>query len=207
MIVLEKSAEAYSLRDANFELSFRHVRDRWQHCLSVRNHDVWSPLLTSVEGSPTDGVPPSPPLQDLRFEQLADEVFEFQLLGQSGKGVYSAAVRYDGGAGSVDFDLCVRGRSREMPLCTTSRYCLPGDGLLPQVRQMSAAVNLLARGGQSVEVMPVPISGSPPSECRLTVMNDLRQMDAGCFNGMGWEVAGKACSVRWRYGMAWTRIF
>src|SRR5579863_112314 len=94
MIVLEKSADAYSLRDADFELSYRYLGDRWQHGISVQHDGQWRPLLTSQEGSATDDVPPSPPLQDLRFEQLADGVFEFQLLGQSGKGVYSAAVRF-----------------------------------------------------------------------------------------------------------------
>ena len=87
MILLKKSADAYSLRDADFELSFRHVGDRWQHCISVRQHGEWCPLLTSEEGQPTDDVPPSPPLQDLHFEDLGDGIFEFQLLGQSGQGV------------------------------------------------------------------------------------------------------------------------
>src|SRR3954466_6084925 len=110
MIVLEKSADAYTLRDAGFELSFRHMGDRWQHCLSFRRDGEWLPLLTSVEGAPTDDVPPSPPLQDLRCEEIADGICEFQLLGQSGKGVYSAAVRLDESTHTIDFDLCARGR-------------------------------------------------------------------------------------------------
>ena len=201
MIVLEKSADAYSLRDADIELSFRHVGDRWHHCISVRHHGGWFPLLTSEEGAPTDDVPPSPPLQDLRIEQPADGIFEFQLLGQSGKGVYSAAVRFDDAVRTIDFDLCARGRSQETPLCTASRYVLPGNDLLPHVRQQPAVLVLLPGGGRSVEIASVPIADSPRSECRLTTVHNVRRIAAGCFAIMGSDLPGKGFSVRWRYRM------
>jgi hypothetical protein len=201
MIVLEKSADGYSLRDADFELSFNHVGDRWHHRVSIRIHGEWIPLLTSAEGAPTDDVPPSPPLQDLRFEKLADTIFEFQLLGQSGKGVYSAAVRFDGGAGTIDFDLCARGRSKDSPLCTASRYFLPGDNLLPHIRQLGDSIVLIPLGGRSVDMTPVPIADSPHSECRLTTLQHVRRIDAGCFGIMGSDLPGKAFSIRWRYRM------
>ena len=204
MIVVEKSADAYTLRDANIELSFRQVGDRWQHCVSVSNHGEWFPLLTSEEGTPADDVPPSPPLQDLRFEQLADDVFEFQLMGQSGKGVYSAAVRLDGGASTIDFDLCARGRAKEPPLCTVSRYVVPGEHLLPKIQQLPGAVVLFTRGGQSVEMTPVPVAGSLDSDCLLTVIQNERRIDAGCFDSTGTGLQGKGFSVRWRYCMKWT---
>ena len=201
MIVLNKSADAYSLRDADIELSFRHVGDRWQHCISVRQHDEWFPLLTSEEGQPTDDTPSSPPLQDLHFEELGDGIFEFQLLGQSGQGVYTAAVRFDGADRTVDFDLCARGRSQAAPLCTTSRYVLAGDNLLPVVRQVSAAVVTLPLGRRSVDMAPVPIADSPPSECRLITAQNGQRIDAGCFDIMRSDVVGKGYSVRWRYCM------
>src|SRR5258708_6569809 len=200
MIVVEKSADAYTLRGANLELSFRHVGDRWQHCVSVLNHGEWFPFLTSEEGTPADKVPPSPPFQDLRFEQFADEVFEFQLMGQSGKGVYSAAVRLDGAASAIDFDLCARGRFGET-LCTASRYVLADDQLLPKVQQLPTAVVLYPRGGQSVEITPIPVEGSPDSECLLTAIQNERRIDAGCIDFTGTGVQGKGFSVRWRYWM------
>lgn len=199
MIELEKSADAYSLLDADFELSFRHVGDRWQNCVSVRHHGEWHPLLTSEEGVASNDVPPSPPFQDLRCEQVAEDIFEFQLLGQSGKGVYSAAVRFNGGARTIDYDLCARGRSMETPLCTASRYILAGNDWLLQVRQEPGLLVLSARGGRSVEIAPVPIQGSPRSECRLTTVDNVRRIDAGCFETK--NVPGKGLSVRWRYRM------
>src|SRR5690242_20177806 len=76
MIAVEKSAAAYSVREADFDLSFRHVGDRWQHAISIRNEGEWFRLLVSEEGTATDDVPPSPPFQDLHFEQFSDDVFE-----------------------------------------------------------------------------------------------------------------------------------
>jgi hypothetical protein len=201
MIVLEKSADAYSLRDADFELSFNYVSDRWHHRVSVRHHGEWHPLLTSEEGVPTDDVPPSPPLQDLRFEQLANRIFEFQLLGQSGKGVYSAAVRFDGGTGTIDFDLCARGRSKDSPLCTASHYVLPGDKLLPHIQQLEDSIVLISVGGRAIDMAAVPIADSPRSECRLTTVQHVRQIDAGCFGILGSDLPGKGFSIRWRYRM------
>jgi hypothetical protein len=199
MIVLEKSADHYSLRDADLELSFRHVGDRWQHCVSVRHDGQWRPLLTSEEGSPADDVPPSPPFQDLRFEQLAERVCEFQLLGQSGKGVYSGAVRFDGGSGTIDFDLCARGRSKETRLCTASRYVLAAEDLLPQVQQDGGLLALFVCGGRSVEIEAVPIKDCPRTECRLMTVDNVRRIDAGCFEST--DLPGKVLSVRWRYRM------
>jgi hypothetical protein len=207
MIVAEKSADAYTLREADVELSFRHVGDRWQHFVSVPNHGEWFPLLTSEEGTPADDVPPCPPFQDLRFEQLADEIFEFQLMGQSGTGVYSAAVRFDGGADTIDFDLCARGRSQATPLCTTSRYTLAGNDLLPQVQQRAAAVTSRVCDGRAVDIAPVPIADSPHSECRLTTRQNGRRIDAGCFDISSSGLPGKGFSVRWRYRITWAPIF
>jgi hypothetical protein len=200
MIALKKSADAYSLRDADVELSFRHVSDRWQHCVSVLCQGGWLPLLTSEEGSPTDERPPSPPWQELRLEQPADEVFEFQLLGQAGKGVYSAAVRFDGGAHMIDFDMCARGRSNEKLLCTVSRYVLPGDPL-PQVRELPRALVLHAGGVQAIEMAPVPIADNPRSECRLMTMEHVPRIETGCFGSIGSDISGKGFSIRWRYRM------
>jgi hypothetical protein len=202
MIVVEKSAGAYTLGDAQFELAFRHVGDRWQHCVSVANRGEWFPLLTSVEGTPADAGPPSPPWQDLRFEQLADNVFEFQLMGQSRKGVYSAAVRLDGDAGTIDFDLCSRGRSQESPLCTASSYILPGDNLLPHIQQFSSGLVLVPLGGLAIDLSPVPISDSPVCECRLTTVQYVRQINVGCFDVTGPGLPGKGFSVRWRFRMS-----
>src|SRR5262245_14524250 len=102
MIVLEESAEEYTVRGAGLEISFRRAVDRWQHFVSLRMDGRSLLLLVSDEGTPADDVPDSPAFQDLRFEKLSDDIFEFQLLGQAGKGIYSAAVRFDGCVQVID---------------------------------------------------------------------------------------------------------
>ncbi len=96
MTVVEESAQNYTLRAADIQISFRYIGDRWQHFISVRRDGDWLLLLASEEGTSAGRALPSPALQDLRFEKLDDDVFEFQVLGQAGHGVYSAAVRFGG---------------------------------------------------------------------------------------------------------------
>ena len=114
-------------------------------------------------------------------------------------------MRFDGADRTVDFDLCARGRSQAAPLCTTSRYVLAGDNLLPVVRQVSAGVVTLPLGRRSVDIAPVPIADSPRSECRLITAQNGRRIDAGCFEIVSSDIVGKGFSVRWRYRMTIAR--
>ncbi len=201
MIVVEESAEAFTLRGGELEISFRHVGDRWQHLISVRRNGDSFPLIVSEEGLPADEIIPSPALQDLRLERLGDDVSEFQLLGQAAKGVYSAAVRFDSAAQTIDFDLCARGQSRESPLCTSSRYRLADghghDG--PTARQFPTSVQVLPHGVRGVEIVPVAIADQPVIECRLISDGPVLRIAAGCFGIKGSDPSKKGISVRWRY--------
>jgi hypothetical protein len=199
MIVLEESAEAYSVRGADLEISFRRAVDRWQHFVSIRTNGETLPLLASDEGTPDVDLLPSPALQDLRFEKLSDGVFEFQLLGQAGKGIYSAAVRFDGHAQAIDFELCSRGRSTKAPLCTASRYQMAQGGTTSTAKQRANGLVVLCRGERGVVISPVPIPGIPPTECRLIGEGTQRQIAAGCFGIASSDAPQRPVSVRWRY--------
>ncbi len=72
---------------------------------------VWA---ESVEGSSSDEWPPGPVFQDLFVEPKADGAVEFQLMGQCGKTIYTAAVLCDPPRGRIEFDVCARVR-REPP--------------------------------------------------------------------------------------------
>jgi hypothetical protein len=202
MIVIEESAEAYSVRAADLELSFRRAIDRWQHFVSLRPHSSLQWLLASDEGTPADDVPESPALQDLRFEKLADGVFEFQLLGQAGRAVYSAAVRFDGNARLIDFDICARGRSADSPLCTVSRYLIAGGGAASARPQREGALVVLLGGEPGVELSPVPIAGIPPTDCRLIGEGLHRRIAAGHLGSTRSDTPRKPANVRWRYRIA-----
>jgi hypothetical protein len=157
--------------------------------------------MASEEGSPVDEVPPSPALQDLRFEELHDTVFEFQLLGQAAAGVYSAAIRFDGAARSIDFDLCARGRLAEHPLCTTSRYVVGQGDQAAIVEPRLTSLLVLSPQGKGVELAAVSIPDNPESECRFMSESPVRRIAAGCFRAKGSGAADKGVSVRWRYRM------
>jgi hypothetical protein len=202
MIVLEESAETYSVRGADLEISFRRALDRWQHFVSIRMHGETIPLLASEEGTAGDDLLPSPALQDLRVEKLSDDAFEFQLLGQAGKGVYSAAVRFDGAAQVVDFDLCARGRSAESPLCTASRYQIAPENNVVAVQQRSGELIMSCGGDRAVVLSPVPIPGIPSTECRLIGEGTQQRIAAGCSGVTGSDAPQKSVSVRWRYRIA-----
>lgn len=199
MIALEESAESYTLRSADLEISFRHVGDRWQHSISVQRHGAVCHLMTSDEGTPRGLVLPSPALQDLRLEKLSDEVYEFQLLGQAGKEVYSAAIRLNGASGAIDFDLCARRRSIDAPLCTASRYRLDDadDSLSLQSHENRWLV--LLRGERALEFAPVPIPEHADSQCRICREGPARRLAAGHFGKLGSDTAHKGVSLRWQY--------
>jgi hypothetical protein len=199
MIVVDESADAYTLRGAELEISFRHVGDRWQHFVSVRRGGESSPLIVSEEGAPADEAIPSPALQDFRLEKLGDDVYEFQLLGQAAKGVYSAAVRFDGAAQTIDFDLCARHRSVESSLCTVSRYLLANGHESPAVRQFQTAVQVLPRGVRGLEISPIAVADQPDTECRLISDGPVPRIAAGCFRIKGSDSPKRGISVRWRY--------
>jgi hypothetical protein len=202
MIVLEESAEAYSVRGADLEISFRRSVDRWQHFVSIRTNGETLPLLASDEGTGADDLLHSPALQDLRFEKLSDGIFEFQLLGQAGKGVYSAAVRFDGHAQAIDFDVCARGRFAESPLCTVSRYQIAQGGKTSTAKQQAGGLVVSCGGDRAVALSPVPIPGIPPTACRLIGDGNQQRIAAGCSGVTGSDAPQKVVSVRWRYRMA-----
>lgn len=199
MIVVEESVEAYVLRCAGLEVSFRFVGDRWHHFVSVPQNGTSHPLFASKEGTATDVVLPSPAFQDLRFEELREGVFEFQLLGQAGKGVYSAAIRFDGQERSIAFDVCARGRSHESPLCTASRYLLAEGNDRPAVQPGKKGLIVLLQGASPIEIAPTAIPGHPEIECRLIGVEPSRQILAGYSDNLRLKPTPKGFSVRWAY--------
>jgi hypothetical protein len=199
MITLEKSSETYTLRSANLELSFCHIGDRWQHRVSVRGDGRWLPLLASEEGAADREGLPSPAFQDLRCEKLADGAFEFQLLGQAGKAIYSAAVRLDDGKQTIDFDVCARAGASESDVSAKSHYFLADDAAV--VIEQKADSLIVSRGTAGVEFSPVIIPGNPPGECRMEAGAAVRRIVAGCFEAPVSGGRGKGVSVRWRYQM------
>lgn len=183
-------------------LRFEHQGDRWGHAVSLvspgdgppnaREDVVW---LTSFEGAPEEAEPPSPAFQDLRWETLEANVDdatqeiaigEFQLFGQCGRQVYSAAVRCS--AGQIDFDLCVRVRGGEpfQPLCT---YDSPG------ALTVGTACHAI---GDTLQLEVLTLPNEPLATCRAEAGNRI-------IIGTGPVTLPrrKSQTLRWAYRICW----
>jgi hypothetical protein len=182
------------------ELAFTHIGDRWQHRVSVRSNGRWLPLLISEEGAANAEGLPSPAFQDLRCEELAGGAFEFQLLGQAGKSIYSAAVRFDDGTQTIDFDVCARAPTMKSHISTKGHYLLMDDDSALDIEQRAGSLIVL-RAARGIEIKPVTISGNPPGECRSIKDGPVRRIVAGCFEAPASGGCGRGVGVRWRYQM------
>lgn len=197
MIHVEQSPAACSLCTPDLRLTFEHVSDRWRHTVSVRHREEWLPILTSVEGTPDEHAPPSPALQDLRLEMIDDQTSEFQLMGQSGRHIYSAAVRFDGAADRIDFDLCLRTRQPSLPMDAHSIYRI-GESVSQQSIDEVRERVLVVAGGLRLAIAVVDIAGNPPEQrCRVGIDYSDRTIRVGCGVVEPLPPAGRR--VRWRY--------
>jgi hypothetical protein len=202
MITLETSPEAYVIRDGDMEVSFRRLGDRWHHALRILHHGVWRPMLASDEGLPTSEVPPSPAFQDLRCERFQDDIVEFQMLGQSGRAVYSGAIRYDGATHTLDFDLCARGRSVEPPPCTVTRYLIPLDfDVRSDPPSTPGGAEIVASSDLWVRISPAPLPDQPRTELRVDGARRPQCVTVGSQERITPEPSGTGFTVRWRYQM------
>lgn len=83
--------------------------DRIAHRVEVHDaaNRVWRTALESVEGSPDDLWPPSPPFQQLHVERRPTGPIVF-LIGMAGRSHWSAAVEATADRGSIRFDVAAR---------------------------------------------------------------------------------------------------
>ncbi len=103
----EEQIEASGLR-----VRFAFHEDRFSHAVEFARDDKWIGALTSIEGTPLDPWPASPPLQSLHLETRPPERQLALLVGMSGKSHWSVSVELDP-AVWVSFDVACRLRSEE----------------------------------------------------------------------------------------------
>src|SRR5947208_6718154 len=102
-------------------VEFRWNNDRFKHVVSIV--DVTgqaTPLLESLEGTPSDPWPPSPPLQSLHIEKLSDGRRATLLVGMAGRSHWSASIEVALGEAKLVFDLACR--HTQQPQRLGSRY-------------------------------------------------------------------------------------
>jgi hypothetical protein len=109
-VCIEQSSARCLLQGTSLTFEFTFQGDRWRHTAALSHGGLAIPVLASLDGAAEDATPPSPAFQDLRLESFSDSVHEFQLMGQCGAAIYSAAARFDDSLNQVEFDVYARWR-------------------------------------------------------------------------------------------------
>lgn len=170
------------------ELSFERRGDRWGYTLSlIASGGRRCVLVASVEGTPEQAWPPSPPLQALDRQTLADGRAVALLVGMAGRSHWSASVELDAARGAIRFDLACRhpahpewigstchlteaalAHLKLSPLAGTQVEVTraPRAGWAGQLRAWPAEVAPLggtARWGYELRLCPVPTAAGEPN--------------------------------------------
>ncbi|MBS0264811.1 MAG: hypothetical protein JSS02_22945 [Planctomycetes bacterium] len=199
---LEKLPEQIRLIGPHWVFEFQRVADRWQHTVLWKQGPEFLPVLQSAEGTPTGEHLPSPAFQDLLLEPLAGDDCEFQVMGQSGQGIYTAAIRYDATDGALDFDVCARGKKGLESLCLTSTYLLPREQRAPISVEPEESVVALPERNLTLKLAPVPIAGVPVAKCRRVTEAGQAGLAIGHFATAEIGGGSRQISVRWRYRLS-----
>lgn len=155
------------------ELSFDWRGDRWGHTLTLTPPGGGVlVLVASEEGTPEQVWPPSPPLQALDRQTLADGRPVALLVGMAGRSHWSASVELDFVREAIRFDLACRHAGQPGWIGSTCR--LTEAGL--------AHLMVSALPGTRIEVARTPQAGW-----------------AGQFRAWPVEIPAQAGTVRWGY--------
>jgi len=121
------------LESAELRVCFRWTDDRYAHEIWLLDGAQWICALASIEGSPQDDWPASPPLQSLAVDTRDDGTAVALLVGMAGSSHWSASVQLDPAVSCVRFDVACRVRaSHAGPLGSTYRPMadqLPTDAI------------------------------------------------------------------------------
>ncbi|HEX5446093.1 MAG TPA: hypothetical protein VFW87_19860 [Pirellulales bacterium] len=101
------------LEAGGIRVRFAWLGDRYAHEILLREPFGWRAVLASVEGSPEDDWPASPPFQSLEIEPRGGQPVAL-LVGMAGKSHWSASVSIVPDSPCVHFDVAVRVRASEV---------------------------------------------------------------------------------------------
>src|SRR5438067_13480407 len=134
-----ETIEAIGPDRRRLRLEFARLNDRYAQRISLIAADgAIQPLLESVEGSPHDDWPSSPPLQSLTIETRGDHVVAL-LVGMAGGSHWSASIEAVAGKAELIFDIACRHGAKRGAL--GSRY-----------RRVSGAAKELAIRGEGANI-------------------------------------------------------
>jgi hypothetical protein len=139
------------LETAGLRVRFCWRGDRYAHEIWLPHGADWICALSSVEGSPQDDWPASPPLQSLEVDQREDGRTVALLVGMAGNSHWSASAQIDPELPGVRFDVACRVRDGQAgPLGSAYQAnadCFPDDALEIEPGHPFAPAHLEREGG------------------------------------------------------------
>lgn len=152
------------LEAGHLRVRFFWQGDRYAHEVSVRSGDAWLPALISVEGSPEQDWPASPPFQSLHIEQRDEGRTLALLVGMAGKSHWSASIEIDDQADCLLFDVACRARGCQAgSLGSTYRAAegAVGDPLAIELGHRFGPATLESKASESRVVAEIDTDGNP----------------------------------------------
>jgi len=96
------------LESDRLRVRFWFCEDRYAHEIWLAAGGNWIAVLASLEGTPQEDWPASPPLQSLHFERAGTAGQTALLVGMAGKNHWSASVELDPAGDRAHFDVACR---------------------------------------------------------------------------------------------------
>src|SRR5262249_2897942 len=118
--------DEHLLEMTDLRVRFALADDRYKHAVECFGDDRWRTVLTSLEGTPDEPWPASPPFQSLHVDTGSNGFPRAMLVGMAGKSHWSASVEVDAAAGVVTFDVACRIRQSD-PGRLASSYRVAAD--------------------------------------------------------------------------------
>ncbi len=164
-------SEAIEATDADgnrLRLEFTWLGDRYgQRVSQIDRSGSSQPLLESIEGTPHDAWPSSPPLQSLTIETRPNGNQVALLLGMAGRCHWSASIEAAEGQAAFIFDIACRHGENPGPLGSRYRRYSPlVDIRLPALECRDASVS---EAGDIVEIIPLFVMLEGTSRWRFAV--------------------------------------
>ena len=138
--------EAINDEGHGLRLTFSWIGDRYAQQVDYCGPTGTTPLLTSLEGNDQVVWPPSPPLQQLTFEERPRGPIAL-LIGMAGTSHWSVSVEADTARGEIVFDVACR--ISQQPLFLGTTY------LSTQTVAAAQGKNVSLAAGVTLESLPV----------------------------------------------------
>ena len=139
------------LESDRLRVRFWFCEDRYAHEVWLAVGGEWIAVLASVEGSPSEDWPASPPLQSLHFERLGMANQSALLVGMAGKSHWSASIELDPTGNCARFDIACRVRGAIKQVLASTYRAMPGVSAL-QERDGKVAFNTTLPANVSLEL-------------------------------------------------------